>query len=119
MKQTFIEALETVCPNNVFLQGTLSEDEAYPDEFITFFINITEDNAHYDNSVHSIDWTFSAIYYSNDPADVDPEEKPKEIIAACKQAGFIPQGKGNDTPSDRPTHTGWAMNFIATEIIDN
>mgnify|MGYP003292416708 CR=1 FL=1 len=115
MKQSLIDVLETFCPDNVFLQGTLAEDEPYPESFVTFWTNYTEDRAHYDDDVHSIDWNFSVIYYSSDPALVN--SVPSQIRTALKAAGFIPQGRGNDIHSDRPSHTGWAMEFIKTEIL--
>ena len=97
----------------VFLQGTLNPAEAYPKTFITFWTNSTDDNAHFDNNTVSVDWSFSVILYSDDPEIVNT--KPDEIRAALKAAGFIQQGKGFDVPSDEPTHTGWAMDFVITE----
>lgn len=113
MKQLLIQTLETICPDKVFLQGTLNPNEAYPDEFITFWTDYTDDNAHYDNSVKSVDWNFSVIFYSNNPDRV--ASVPALIRSALKNAGFIPQGKGNDVLSDVQTHTGWAMGFIIIE----
>lgn len=113
MKQLLIDTLNTFgCP--VYLQGTLNPEEAYPESFITFWTDYTSDNAHYDDDVHSVDWNFSVIFYSSNPTLVNT--KPKEIIKAMRSAGFIPQGKGQDIPSDEPNHTGWAMEFIYTEI---
>lgn len=112
MKQKLISALERF-GYPVRLQGSLNSDEAYPDTFITFWCNSTDDNSHFDNDVHSVDWSFSVILYSNNPTLVNT--KPNEIRAVLKSAGFIPQGKGNDIPSDESTHTGWAMEFICTE----
>lgn len=115
MKQTLINVLETFCPDNVYLQGTLAESETYPETFITFWTNYTDDNQHFDDEVYSVDWNFSVMFYSIDPTLVN--SKPAEISAALRAAGFIPQGKGNDLISDEPTHTGWAMDFIYTEIL--
>lgn len=115
MKQLLINVLETICPNNVYLQGTLNSEEAYPESFITFWVDTTRENSHFEDITTSYDWYFSVIFYSTDPALVN--SVPAQIIAALKEAGFIQQGKGNDIPSDRPTHTGWAMDFIKTEII--
>lgn len=114
MKQKLITALQNF-GFPVFLQGTLNPAESYPATFITFFTDSTDDNGHLDNKTNSVDWSFSVILYSNDPATVNT--KPDEIRAALKAAGFIPQGKGNDIMSDEPTHTGWAMDFIATEYL--
>ena len=115
MKQTLINILELYAPNNVFLQGTLNDDDAYPDSFITFWTNYTDDNMHLDDDVVSVDWQFTVNFYSCDPSLVNT--KPAAIRMALKAAGFIPQGKGNDLPSDRPTHTGWTMDFLYTEYL--
>lgn len=116
MKTQLITALESICPGNVYLQGSMSADGDYPDEFITFWTNYTEDHAHLDNDVVSIDWQFSVIYYSSNPSDVGT--KPSAIITTLKNIGFIPQGKGRDIPSDLPTHTGWVIDFLKTEYIN-
>lgn len=115
MKQTLIDILETFCPGNVYLQGTMNSDESYPETFITFWTNYTADNGHLDDEVVSYDWDFTIIVYSSDPRIVNT--MPFEIMAALKQAGFIPQGKGNDVPSDEPSHTGWATDYIYTETL--
>lgn len=115
MKQELINVAEQFCPNNVYLQGTLNANAAYPDEFITFWTNYTEDRTFLDNETTSIDWNFSLNFYSNNPARVN--SVPFQIRAAAKAAGFIPQGKGYDIPSDNPSHTGWAMEFIKKEIL--
>lgn len=115
MIDTLITALETVCPNNVYLQGSFEADAEYPESFITFWTNYTDDNAHYNDNVTSIDWQFSVIFYSSDPAII--QTKAATIRAALKAAGFIPQGRGNNIMSDRPSYTGWAMDFIKTEYL--
>jgi len=118
VKQKLINALVAcgfVEGQTLFLQGTINPETAYPESFVTFWTNDTSDNGHYDNVTASYDWSFSVIFYSADAALVNT--KPAEIRAALKAAGFIPQGKGNDVPSDEPTHTGWAMEFIGKEYI--
>lgn len=113
MKNKLIEILKTICPN-VYLQGTLNDKEPYPESFITFWTNYTEYNAFYNDEAKADVWNFSVIYYSSNPTLVETE--PKKIITALKNAGFLPQGKGNDIPSDEPTHTGWALEFIIKEF---
>lgn len=113
MKEILIEILEQFCPNNVYLQGTLNEETDYPQKFCTFFVSTTEDNGFYDDVVVSFDWHFSVMFYSDDPAEVNTI--PQQIRAALKNAGFIPQGKGNDILSGKPTHTGWATDYIINE----
>lgn len=116
MKQKLIDVLVAIGfveGETLFLQGTINPEEAYPKSFVTFWTNDVPDGVHFDNETKSYDWTFSVIFYSADAALVNT--KHNEIRAALKAAGFIPQGKGQDVPSDAPTHTGWAMDFIITE----
>lgn len=113
MKQKLVGILDKFCPNNVYLQGTMHPDEAYPADFVTFWTPSTDDAAHYDNAVAAVDWTFYVVYYSNDPAQVNT--KPFEIAADLKAAGFVQRGRGYDILSDEPTHTGWAMEFMCVE----
>lgn len=113
MKQLLIDTLESIYPT--FKQGTLNDQEAYPDNFITYWVDYTDDGVHLDNEVRSIEWSFSVIFYSTSQALVDTV--PAQIRADLKNAGFIPQGRGNDIASDRPSHKGWAMDFIGVEIL--
>lgn len=116
MKEKLINTLVNcgfVEGKTLFLHGTMNPDEAYPESFVTFWTDDVPDGVHFDNMTGSYDWTFSVIVYSTDAALV--KEKSDEIRAMLKVVGFIPQGKGQDAPSDEPTHTGWAMDFIITE----
>lgn len=112
MKQALINELNKF-GFPVFLQGSLNEDDVYPDSFITFWTDDVTDEAHYDDETTARVWDFSVIFYSNDPALVN--SKPEEIRKSLKSAGFIPQGKGRDIPSDENSHTGWAMDFYKFE----
>lgn len=118
MKQTLIQAL-TVCGfiegQTLCLHGTMSPDEAYPDCFVTFWTDDVPDGKHFDNMTASYDWHFSVIVYCNDAAKL--KEKADEVRNVLKAAGFIPQGKGQDAPSDDAAFTGWAMDFVITEYI--
>lgn len=113
MKDLLITLLETF-GYPVFLQGSLSEDEAYPDSFFTFWNNESYDNNHYDNEAVSYTWNFDVNFYSIDPALVNSMLLQAKIL--LKQNGFIISGKGYDVMSDEPTHTGRGMNAL---IIDN
>lgn len=118
MKNKLLAALETcgfVQGKSAFLHGTINPAAAYPDEFVTFWTDDVPDGVHFDNATGSYDWTFSVIYYSNDPTKVNT--RPNEIRAALMAAGFIPQGKGQDAPSDEQAFTGWAMDFVITEYL--
>lgn len=114
MKQKLIDELNKF-GYPVFLQGSLNPDDAYPDSFITYWTDDVIDNSIYDNDTTSYAWDFSVIFYSNDPLLVN--SKPEEIRKALKAAGFIPQGKGRDIPSDEPNWTGWALDFYYIEHV--
>ena len=83
VKQKLINVLDTFCPDNVFLQGTLNPDEKYPDKFITFFITTSERNAFYDNIPLQTDFYISVMFYSNNPTEV--AEVPDAIIEALEK----------------------------------
>lgn len=117
IKNKLISILETYCPDNVYLQGTLNPNENYPDTFITFFITDSEFDKFFDNNSNAIDWFISVMIYSNNPLNID--EISKGVIKDCKANGFIPQGAGNDVISDEVTHTGWALDFIYQQQITN
>ena len=117
MKEKLIEILETFCPDDVYLQGTLNPDEAYPQKFITFFTTDSDFDAFYNNDPNRINWFVSVIFYSSNPAEV--LNIPPQIIRALRAEGFIPQNAGLDVISDVDTHTGWAMDFIYPEKYTN
>lgn len=112
VKKILIEELEKFnIP--VFQQGTLNEDEAYPAEFITFWLNEVIDASHYDDDTTSYEWDIQVTYYSNDPATI--YDKAEAVRQALKKVGFVPQGKPNDIPSDEPTHIGVTLNYLYLE----
>lgn len=113
MKTLLLQVLESF-GYGVYLQGSIPEDATYPDSFITFFTLSGDDVAHYDNDSVGAAWEYQVIFYSSDPALV--ASVPGEIRQHLKAAGFIPQGRGRDIPSDDPTHTGWAMQFYYMEV---
>ena len=98
----------------VFLHGTMTEDKAFPNSFITFLVTNSSNASHYDDLVRSYEWRFQVAFYSNDPLLV--ASVPDTIRATLKAAGFIPQGKGYDLPSDEPTHTGWVQEYYYLEM---
>lgn len=89
-------------------QGSLSDEEHYPDHFFTFWNNDSNDHAHYNNTEYGTVWDFDVNFYSIDP------EMTYSILsqakAALKAAGWIISGQGYDVASDEPTHTGRGMN---------
>lgn len=101
----------------VRLQGSLAEDEKYPETFFTFWNNSSDDGAHYDNSAINYVWSFDVNLYSVDPALV--YSKLEEARTALKNAGFIVSGKGYTIASDEPTHTGRGITALIIEHESN
>ena len=103
----------------IMLQGSMAIDDAYPDNFFTFFNNNTNDEAFYDNQETTTVWDFDLNFYSIDPDLVN--DVLIQAKAILKAQGFIIDGKGYDVLSDEPTHTGRGINilFIEREVIIN
>jgi hypothetical protein len=97
----------------VFLQGSLTEDDPYPESFFTFWNNDSYDGSHYDNDVIYYVWNFDVNFYSTDPALVSA--MLLEAKAVLKSNGFIVNGKGYDVATDEPTHTGRGINALIIE----
>lgn len=94
----------------IFLQGTLSNDTAYPDSFFTFFNNNSNDSMFYDNQETQTIWDFDLNFYSNDPELVN--SVLLEAKSLLKAQDFIVNGAGYDVLSDEVTHTGRGINII-------
>ncbi len=112
MKDLLIETLEPL-GYPIRLQGSLGENEAYPESFFTFWNNDTSGDEFYDNEEHSYVWDFDLNFYSSDPALVNA--KLIEAKALLKAQGFIVTGKGYDVASDEPTHTGRGIRVLKIE----
>ena len=107
-----IEILETL-GYPVRRQGSLTEDEAYPQSFFTFWNNDSYDGSHYDNHAISYVWDFDINFYSVDP------ELTNTVLQSARALlinnGFIVTGKGYDVASDEPTHIGRGMHALYVE----
>ena len=115
VKSLLIDTLTEEFNLPVILQGSLSNDDAYPDAFFTFWNNDTTDNAFFDNAETQVIWDFDLNYYSNDPASVNSVLlEAKQLLKAI---GFIPDGSGYDVLSDEPTHTGRGINLLFIEKV--
>lgn len=113
MKEQLIELLSSF-GYPVILQGSLTEDEKYPQSFFTFWNSETADQNHYDNDAVAYVWDFDVNFYSTDPVLVNT--KLLEAKRLLKANGWIVGGKGYDVPSDEPTHTGRGMNALYLEL---
>lgn len=103
MKQELISILEAF-GYPVFLQGSLNENENYPDSFFNFWNFSTPEDAFYDNNANRAVWGFWVYFYSTDPQLV--ESVPERVRKVLKGADWILQGKPIDAQVDRVTHTG-------------
>lgn len=96
----------------VYLQGTFSGAE-YPDSFITYIVNSSDDRAHYDDEPDSFNWGVSVLFYSKNPELLF--SVPGTIRENLKTVGFIPQGKGYNIYSDDPNYSGWTTDYLFFE----
>lgn len=103
MEDELITILETF-KYPVFRQGSLSDSDAYPDTFITFWCNESPDHAHYNNSEYLTSWDFGVYIYSADPSTC--YTLTANIRTALKNAKWIVPSQGYDVQSDEPSHIG-------------
>lgn len=109
MKQDLLNILMTF-GFPVILHGSLGADEPFPADFFTFRVNSSPDKFQFDNEATKTNWSVTVNFYSNDPHNV--EQYTAQSRTALKAAGFIPQGKGYDLPSEEPGYTGWTTEYL-------
>lgn len=89
----------------VIQQGSMGEDEAYPDSLFTFYNIDTPDDGFYDNNPTRSIWTYYIYFYSNDPLLVNT--KLREVTDLLrKNKWIVNQRNGYDIESDVDTHSG-------------
>ena len=115
VKNLLINTLDEAFHYPIYLQGSLSVDEAYPDSFFTFWNNSADNTAFYDNHETDVVWNFDLNIYSNDPNIVNTVLLQAKTV--LKSVGFIPNGSGYDVMSDEPTHTGRGMTLFYIEKV--
>ena len=113
MKQDLINLLSTF-GYPVWLQGSLTEDTAYPDSFFTIWNNETSDGNHYDNDTVAFVWAFTINFYSVDPTLVNTVLI--SVRSLLRQNGWIVGGLGDDLSSDEPTHTGRTIDALYIQL---
>lgn len=109
MEDKLIEILESF-GYPVIRQGSLGQDESYPEHFFTFWENDSYDGGHYDNCDVSCVYDYDVNFYSIDPNLT--YSKLKEAKKLLKANGFIISGNGYGVASDEDTHTGRGMNAL-------
>lgn len=115
VKQLLLDTITNTFQLPIYLQGSLSVDDAYPASFFTFWNNYTDDSSFYDNIEHNVIWDFDLNFYSTDPVLVNTILL--QAKAALKAVGFIPDGSGHDVASDEPTHTGRGLTILYTQKV--
>jgi len=113
MEDLLIELLESF-DYPVIRQGSMGPDDAYPENFFTFWNNDSYDGSHYDNDDVSTIYDYDVNFYSVDPDAT--YTKLREAKKLLKANGFIISGDGYDLDSDEDTHTGRGMNVLYLKI---
>lgn len=109
MEDLLIEVLSSF-GYDVVLQGSMAQEEEYPDQFFTWWDNGSVDASHYDNKNSSVVFDYDVNFYSTDAAEV--YSKLMEAKKLLKEKGFIISGSGHSVMSDEQTHTGRGMNVL-------
>lgn len=116
MKEKLIEILESL-GYPAYLQGSMLQDDKYPESFFTFWNFNTEEIRHYNNNSTFTLYGFWVYFYSVNPALV--ESVTKEAIKKIKNNGFLIATSGVDIKSGIETHTGKMIEINYTEEINN
>lgn len=85
-------------------QGSLLDDEPYPDNFFTFWNSASDGNGFYDNNESCILYEYDVNFYSNNPESV--YTVLREAKQELRNAGFESWGDAHDVASDEQTHDG-------------
>lgn len=113
LEDKLIKVLESLS-YPVFRQGSLSEDEQYPETFFTFWNNEETEHSAYDNQTQSVLYDYDVNVYSNNPELT--YSLLKDARNLLKSNGFIIASRGYDIMSDEPTHIGRGMMVLYTNI---
>ena len=97
----------------VFRQGSMTEEQHYPESFFTFWNVDSPDHAHYDNREYGTEWNFTINFYSVDPELVYSTVADARVL--LKQNGWIVPSKGYDVSSDQESHTGRGLTVFYLE----
>ena len=115
MTKALIDILESF-KYPVFRQGSLSNEDPYPETFITFWCNASPDHSHYNNSEYGTAWDFGVYVYSAIPSTC--YTLTAEIRTALKTAGWIVPSQGFDVTSDEASHIGRGLECLFLDTPD-
>ena len=98
----------------VFQQGSLADDDPYPESFFTFWVNDSS-GVYYSNKPAQTVYDMTVNFYTSNPAYIAPTMSAARD--ALRGAGFSVTGMGYDVASDEPTHAGrgMAVSYIDSE----
>ena len=91
LEDKLIKVLESLS-YPVFRQGSLSEDEQYPETFFTFWNNEETEHSAYDNQTQSVLYDYDVNVYSNNPELT--YSLLKDARNLLKSNGFIIASRG-------------------------
>lgn len=106
MEDNLISLLESL-GYPVMRQGSLGENQAYPDTFLTFWCNSDDGHSFYDDETVSAVSEYSVFCYSTSPSLA--YSVLDSARALLKQNGWIITQRGADAASDEITHIGRQM----------
>lgn len=99
----------------VFRQGSMSEDEAYPNTFFTFWNTSEDEHSPYDDDTIIVEYNFDIYVYSNDPELA--YSLLSDARSELKKAGWIIMSRGYDVESDQSSHIGRGMAIAYLETL--
>jgi hypothetical protein len=109
MRDFLLQTLRGLGYGEPILQGSMADDEPYPESFITYQTIGSPEQDFFDNEPGGVVWKYAIIFYTSNPELLSTE--PTRIYDTLKAVGFVPQGRGTDILSDEPTHTGWVNEY--------
>lgn len=113
MEDLLISLLESF-GYSVMKQGSLADNDAYPESFFTFWNNTSNESTFYDNVNYSEIGDFDVNFYSTDPVLV--YSKIRESKTLLKANNFIVYESGHDVASDVDTHTGRGISVLYNDF---
>ena len=87
-----------------FRQGSLKDDQPYPNSFFTYWNVESELLAQYDNVARAKAYSIQVYFYTDDSSIIYTTFD--ELLEKLEQRGFILEDDGWDIPSDVETHIG-------------
>ena len=99
----------------IYMQGSMRQDENYPELFITYLWFDSSNLWAFDNSTIATNYACQIAIYGVSPDAID--NTVAQVVEVLKNSGYTIDGGGRMISSDEPTHTAWTfdVNFIVKE----